>query len=127
MTDLLYVCLGAAVGAPCRYLVDRAVQARHDSVFPWGTLLVNVAGSVVLGVLAGLATDGGLPTGVLLAVGTGWCGALSTYSTFGYETVRLFEEGARLFAVLNVVLTLAAGLGSAAAGYLLGVALGGGG
>ena len=48
MTVLL-VALGAAVGAPLRYLVDRAVQARHDSVFPWGTLAVNIAGSFMLG------------------------------------------------------------------------------
>ena len=57
MTGWLLVCLGAAVGAPARYLVDRAVQARHDSLMPWGTLTVNVFGSAVLGVLAGLGAD----------------------------------------------------------------------
>ncbi len=112
-----WVCLGAAVGAPSRYLVDRFVQARHDSLVPWGTLTVNVVGSLVLGLLTGAVVDGDLPTGLALALGTGLCGALTTYSTFSYETLRLFEDGARLYAGLNVALSLSAGLAAAALGY----------
>lgn len=112
-----WVCLGAAVGAPGRYLADRFVQARHDSVMPWGTLSVNVVGSLVLGVLAGLGAHHGLPEPVRLAVGTGFCGALTTYSTFSFETLRLFEDGARLFSVANVVLSVVAGVGAALGGY----------
>jgi CrcB protein len=112
---LLLVALGAAVGAPLRYLVDRFVQARHDSVFPWGTLTVNVAGSFLLGVLVAAVRG---PWLTLL--GTGFCGALTTYSTFGYETVRLVQERARLYAVLNVAVSLAAGLGAAALGAWVG-------
>ena len=123
MTGWLLLCLGAAVGAPARYLVDRAVQARHDSLLPWGTLTVNVAGSLVLGVLAGLGAHGGVPEGVTLAVGTGLCGALTTYSTFSYETLRLTEDGALLYAGWNVALSLTAGLAAAAAGYAIGSAL----
>ncbi|HKE66555.1 MAG TPA: fluoride efflux transporter CrcB [Micromonosporaceae bacterium] len=112
MTVLLVV-VGAIVGAPMRYLTDRAVQARHDSVFPWGTLAVNVAGSFILGLLvAGAATHGVSPHVVAL-VGTGFCGALTTYSTFSYETVRLAQEGARFYAVANVVASVVAGLGAA--------------
>lgn len=114
MTALLVV-LGAAVGAPLRYLVDLAVQARHDSVFPWGTLAVNVAGSLLLGFLAGLpASDG-----VLALAGTGFCGALTTYSTFSYETLRLIQDGARLYAALNVLASVAAGLAAAFLGWSL--------
>lgn len=120
---LLWVCLGAAVGAPGRYLLDRAVQARHDSRMPWGTMLVNVVGSLVLGVLVGLSTGHHVPDAVTLTLGTGFCGALTTYSTFGYETFRLVEDGARPSAVLNVGLSLAAGIGAAAAGYVLGARL----
>ena len=120
MTGFVWVCLGAAVGAPGRYLVDRAVQARHDSLMPWGTMLVNVAGSLVLGVLAGLTTSRDVPDAVLLTLGTGLCGALTTYSTFSYETFRLVEDGARLYAVLNVVVSLVVGLGAAAIGYAVG-------
>ncbi len=116
---VLWVALGAAVGAPLRYLVDRFVQSRHDSVFPWGTLAVNVAGSLVLGGLAGAAVGRG--EGALL--GTGFCGALTTYSTFGYETLRLAADGARLYALVNIALSVLGGLGAAALGYVAGAAL----
>jgi len=120
---LLLIALGAAVGAPARYLTDRAVQARHDSVFPWGTLTVNVVGSLVLGMLTAAATRGAVSSGLTAAVGTGFCGALTTYSTFGYETLRLTEERAGFEAVANVVASLAAGLGAAALGWAVGAAL----
>ena len=120
---LLMVCLGAALGAPARYLTDRAIQSRHDTVFPWGTLTVNVVGSLILGLLVGLAGHYQVPAAVVAAVGIGFCGALTTYSTFGFETVRLVEDGARFYAVLNVVASLVAGLGAAVAGYALGQAL----
>jgi fluoride exporter len=112
----LLVALGAAVGAPLRYLVDRAVQARHDSVFPWGTFAVNVAGCLVLGFLAGGSAAHALPGAVGTLLGTGFCGALTTYSTFGFETVRLLSDGARLYAVLNAVASVVAGLGAAFCG-----------
>jgi fluoride exporter len=115
-TGFLWVCLGAAVGAPGRYLVDRFVQSRYDAVMPWGTLCVNVIGSLVLGFVAGLASNQQVPEQVMLTLGTGFCGALTTYSTFSYETLRLYEDGARLYAAANIVLTLAAGLGAALAG-----------
>ncbi|MBF6170893.1 fluoride efflux transporter CrcB [Nocardia blacklockiae] len=108
MTVLLIV-LGAAVGAPLRYLTDRAVQSRHDSVFPWGTFLVNLAGCLVLGGLAGAAVS----APVFALLGTGFCGALTTYSTFSYETVRLAEERSYRYAALNVVVSVIAGLGAA--------------
>src|SRR5206468_23399 len=85
------------------FTTDRAVQARHDTVLPWGTFTVNVVASLVLGVLAGAVSAGAASYGVQLAVGTGFCGALSTYSTFSYETLRLLEGDTRLLAVANVV------------------------
>jgi len=123
MTVLL-VLLGGAVGAPLRYLADLAVQSRHDSVFPWGTFVVNVAGSLVLGLVAGLAYAGSAPGWVLTLVGTGFCGALTTYSTFGYETVRLVQDGARWTAMANALGSLAAGLAACAAGWWVVTALG---
>lgn len=117
MTVLL-VALGGALGAPLRYLVDRAVQVRTDSTFPWGTLTVNVIGSFVLGALLALAAAGGVPDAVVAAVGIGLCGAFTTYSTFGYETVRLAADGARLLAALNAFVSVAAGLAAALAGVL---------
>jgi CrcB protein len=110
---VLLVVVGAIVGAPMRYLTDRAVQARHDSVFPWGTLAVNVAGSFILGLLVAGAATHGVSAHVVALVGMGFCGALTTYSTFSYETVRLAQEGARFYAVANVVASVVAGLGAA--------------
>ena len=104
-------------------VTDRAVQARHDSVFPWGTLTVNVVGSFVLGVLTAAAVRGAVGSGVVAAVGTGFCGALTTYSTFSYETLRLAEDGAGFEAVANVVVSLVAGLTAAALGWAVGTAL----
>ncbi|GIJ29396.1 putative fluoride ion transporter CrcB 2 [Micromonospora qiuiae] len=118
MTVIL-VALGAAIGAPLRYLVDRAVQARHDSTFPWGTFAVNVAGSLVFGVLIGGAAGHAVPGSLVALLGTGLCGALTTYSTFGYETVRLFEDGARRYALINAGASVGAGLGTAFAGVAL--------
>ncbi|HEU5270000.1 MAG TPA: CrcB family protein [Jatrophihabitans sp.] len=120
MTVLL-IALGAGLGAPARYLADRAVQSRHGGPFPWGTLLVNVAASLVLGVLAGAGA--GLDPWLAALLGAGFSGALSTYSTFSYETLRLAAGGARRAAALNVALSLAAGIGAAALGWLLGQAL----
>lgn len=103
--------LGGAIGAPLRYLVDRAVQARHDSVFPWGTFSVNVTGCLVLGALTGAGTA--LPGSLLALAGTGFCGALTTYSTFSYETLRLAEQKAYFYAAMNVVISVVAGVGAA--------------
>jgi CrcB protein len=117
--SVLWVALGAAVGAPARYLVDRAVQSRHDSVFPWGTLLVNVAGSLLLGFLVALPAG----SAVMAVAGIGFCGALTTYSTFSYETLRLLTDRAWLLAALNVGISLFAGLGAAYCGTVLAQAL----
>lgn len=115
MTVLL-VAAGAAVGAPLRYLVDRWVQTRLGAGFPWGTLVVNVAGSFVLGLVLGSPTAS---AAVVAVAGTGFCGALTTYSTFSYETLRLIEDGAWPRGLANVLLSMAVGLGAAALGWTL--------
>ncbi|MCL7425699.1 MULTISPECIES: fluoride efflux transporter CrcB [unclassified Streptomyces] len=114
----LLVVAGAMVGAPLRYLTDRAVRSRCESVFPWGTFAVNITGCLVLGLLTGAASPD-----VRLLLGTGLCGALTTYSTFSYETLRLAGTGAGLTAFGNVVGSVAAGLGAAFAGVWLAGAL----
>jgi CrcB protein len=116
---LLLVLAGGAVGATCRFLIDRAVTQRTGGTLPWGTLLVNVIGSLLLGLLAGAGS--GLPGWLGELAGTGFCGALTTYSTFGYETVRLAGggRGGVVRALLNVTATLVVGLGAAAFGWQL--------
>jgi CrcB protein len=121
--SLLLVITGAAIGAPLRYLSDRAVQSRHDTVFPWGTFAVNVVGSLILGLITGAAASGGASPQVQLAAGTGFCGALTTYSTFSYETLRLLEGDARLFAVANVVSSIVAGVVAASLGMAISLAI----
>lgn len=120
LVNVLLVALGAALGAPLRYLTDRAIQARHDTVFPWGTFGVNIAGSLVLGTLAGASLSGVAGERVQLLLGTGLCGALTTYSTFSYETLRLAETGALLHALANPLASIAGGIGAAGVGYALG-------
>jgi CrcB protein len=115
MTALLVIA-GALVGAPARLLADR-IAARwrgHGSVL--GTLTVNVVGSAVLGVLLGLRD---ISPAVLALVGTGFCGTLTTFSTLGYDVVRLVEERLVLRALAYLAGTLVLGLGAAAAGYAL--------
>jgi CrcB protein len=119
----LLVVAGAAVGAPVRYLTDRAVQSRHDTVFPWGTFAVNVCGSLILGLLTGAVSAGAAGSHLQLLIGTGLCGALTTYSTFSYETLRLTETGAGLYAAANVVGSVLAGLGAAFVGVSVAQAL----
>ncbi|MFE1175581.1 fluoride efflux transporter CrcB [Streptomyces sp. NPDC058773] len=115
----LLVVAGALVGAPLRFLTDRYVQSRHDTVFPWGTFTVNAAGSLILGLLTGAVAAGAAGSHLQLLLGTGLCGALTTYSTFSYETLRLAADGARGAAAVNVLGSIAAGLAAAFAGAAL--------
>lgn len=120
------VLLGGAGGAVLRYLVDHRVQRSHASAFPWGTLTVNITGSGLLGLVTAWVFAGGDPAStdaVRAFAGAGLCGSMTTFSTFGYDTVRLFAGKAHLHAVANVVLTVLAGFGAAGAGLVLGTAL----
>jgi CrcB protein len=117
------VALGGAAGSILRYLTDRRVQAWRDSPFPFGTLTVNLVGSFILGFLSGWLLHGAEPSSVRSLVAVGFCGGLTTFSTFGYETVRLIMEKARPSAVLNVLVTVVAGLASGAVGLLLATAV----
>lgn len=107
---------GSAAGAVVRYLTALVVS-RRGSAFPWATLAVNVVGSLAIGGTAAAAAAGSVPAWVLPLVGTGLCGGLTTFSTFGYETVRLAEERMHLAAVLNVVAGLGLGLLAVVAGW----------
>jgi fluoride exporter len=117
--DFLWVCLGAAVGAPARYLVDRAVQRRSQTALPWGTVLVNITGSFAFGVLTGLVDGQGAPSALTLLAGAGFCGAFTTFSTLAYETLRLIETDRWRQALATVAASVAGGLGAALLGYAL--------
>jgi len=89
---ILGIALAGAVGAPARYLLDGYVQRRARGELPLGTLVINVSGSLVLGFLTGLALYHAFPATPKTVLGTGFCGAYTTFSTFAYEAVRLAEE-----------------------------------
>ncbi len=124
MSPLAWVALVAAgaLGAPARYLLDGAVQDRSQGAFPWGTLVVNVTGSLLFGFITGLALQHAFPRTPRAVLGTGFCGAYTTFSTFTFETVRLIEEGALHEAIRNALGTLVAGTGAAAVGFALAAA-----
>jgi CrcB protein len=116
---LLMVVVGAALGAPLRYLTDLLVQSRHDSVFPWGTLTVNAVGALLLGVTAGALAGSHGHVWVMPLVGTGLCGALTTFSTFSFETIRLAQEGSLLESTMNGLVTVLVTLVACAGGWSL--------
>ena len=123
MTTVLLVVLGSALGAPARYLLDRLVQAPHGRVMPWGTWVINVSGSFLLGLLAGVAAQGELDSVIVAALGTGFLGSYTTFSTCSAETLRLVEDRAYRAAAANVVLSLAVGLAAVTAGVAIGLRL----
>jgi CrcB protein len=108
--------VAGAVGAPARYLLDNAVAQRVEGAFPWGTFVVNVTGSFLVGFLTGLGLSHAFPKTPRVVLGVGFCGTYTTFSTFTFETVRLLEEGAVGEALRNAAGTLLAGLSAAAAG-----------
>lgn len=112
MTVLL-VALGATVGAPMRYLVNHWLRARWGAGPAAGTLAVNVSGSLALGLLVGAGVDGS----ALALVGTGFCGAFTTFSTLALELQDAFEDERPGDAVVNVVLHLLLGVGAAWLGW----------
>jgi CrcB protein len=119
----LGVGLAGVVGAIARYLVDGAVQDRTSGTFPFGTMVVNLVGSFVLGVVTGLAWYHGLGHAPKAVIGAGFCGAFTTWSTVSWETVRLAGDGERAQAVVHMAGGVAACLAVAAAGLALSAVL----
>jgi CrcB protein len=116
---ILGIALAGAIGAPARYLLDGYVQARAREGIPLGTLVVNVTGSFVLGFLTGLVLYHAFPATPKTVLGTGFCGAYTTFSTFAYETVRLAEEHEMSNAAKYVLASLLLPALAAAAGMAL--------
>jgi CrcB protein len=98
-----WVALGGAMGAGGRYIVSTWAVQRWGIALPYGTLIVNVAGSLLLGAVAGLIARGaGVPDTVRLLLGVGFCGAFTTFSTFAVETAGLVERPSLSAALLNI-------------------------
>ncbi|MBP1467013.1 fluoride efflux transporter CrcB [Candidatus Chloroploca sp. M-50] len=114
--------LGAIVGALSRYHLVRAMQARYGSTFPVGTFVVNLSGSLLLGILAGLiATHPDWPIRSLQALaGVGFCATYTTFSSFIFETVQLWRQGNQRSAIFNLCGQPILGFGFAWLGIFLG-------
>ena len=123
MRDVLLVGIGGFVGAIARYVVAIVVTDRTTGTFPVATLLINVTGSFLLGLLAGSIEARALAPLLRPLVAIGFLGAYTTFSTFSYETLRLFELSGTAWALLNVVASVTLGLAAAIAGLALGRAV----
>jgi CrcB protein len=119
---LLAVVLAGAVGAPLRAIVDGIVRQRVGEAFPWGTLVVNLVGSLILGFLAGMSLYHGIAAFPKALLETGFCGAFTTFSTFTYDTVQLAMRGEGMKAATNVIGSLSLGLAAAVAGIAIAAA-----
>ena len=113
------VALIGGAGSVTRFLLDGAISAAVGRDFPFGTMVVNLSGAVILGLLTGLA----LGNDEALLAGTAAVGSYTTFSTWMLETQRLAEERQHRKAVLNVVVSLVLGVAAAAAGRLIGAQL----
>ena len=112
------VLVAGAVGAVLRYALSRALPVRPGHL-PGGILVVNVVGSALAGALIALAERAALDGDLRLVLVTGFCGGLTTFSTWSVETIELIDGGRWRAAILNVVMTLALGIAAAVGGYLL--------
>ena len=121
MTRLALICLGGAVGTGARYLLGGLVARWAGPDFPYGTLVINVLGSFLIGAVqqVGLTTLL-IPETLRLVLAVGVMGGFTTYSSFSYETIRLMENGSWMAAGLYVGLTTALCLGGCAVGLSLG-------
>jgi CrcB protein len=113
------VCVLGGLGAVTRLTVDKAISRRTRGAFPYGTLVVNTSGALLLGFLAGLT----LPAHIALVVGTGFVGSYTTFSTWMFETHRLAEERQLWSALGNLVVSVVLGLSAALVGQTLGAIL----
>jgi CrcB protein len=113
--------VGGFIGANARFVLSRWMGLAIDTRFPLGTFVVNISGAFVLGILGTLAVERLVPHSdeMRLAVGVGFLGAFTTFSTFSFETHALFEDGSWLTALTNIFLSLFAGLLAVRAGIVV--------
>jgi CrcB protein len=111
--------LAGAAGALARFVLDSSIKQRWRTPFPWATVAINVSGSLLLGVLAGLVLFDDQSAVWQTVIGTGFCGGYTTFSTASFETVRLVEQNRRGLALLNAVGSLVVAVAACAAGLAL--------
>jgi CrcB protein len=123
--NLLLVALGGAIGSAARYLVGAFVGNYFGPDFPWGTFIVNVSGSFLIGVVLSFVGGGLLPAGARPFIAVGVLGGYTTFSTYTHETLQLIQDGELGAAAFNTLGQVVAGLIAVYLGVVLGRALGG--
>ena len=124
MLQILAVAIGGAIGSVMRYLVSAWAAEKFGTQFPYGTLLVNVAGCFIIGLFLVLATERlALSPYWRLFIASGFLGGLTTFSSFSYETFQLFTQSQFLLAVQNIGINVLAGLTATYLGAVLARAL----
>lgn len=107
MKTFLLIFLGGGLGSITRFTLGRWTDSLHQHVFPFGTFVVNIIACFTLGIIVGLADHKQLVSpSTRLFLATGFCGGFSTFSTFSYETLRLLQQGAVVYALLYVALSV---------------------
>ncbi|WP_375400745.1 fluoride efflux transporter CrcB [uncultured Amnibacterium sp.] len=124
MTPVLFLALSLAggFGAVARFALDSATRLRVRSELPIGTIVINLSGSLALGLLAGFVAGHALPDAIRVVAGTGFLGGYTTFSTASVETVRLVQRGRRGAALISGPLVLVAGVTLATFGLVAGTA-----
>lgn len=122
-TIFLLVAIAGGIGAVCRFVLDGVIRSRVVSALPWGTIVINVTGSIVLGFLAGLASANILPADALSIAGKGFLGGYTTFSTASFETVRMLQERRWSLAIVNGIGVLVTGIAAAGLGLWIGSSL----
>jgi CrcB protein len=121
---LVFIAVGGAAGATTRYLIDTWISEREGGAFPWGTFVVNISGSLVLGLLFALAIERGvLPASIRGPVLIGFIGAYTTFSTLMLESWRLIEDGAVVLGLVNLLGSSVIGMVALVGGLMIGRAL----
>lgn len=123
MIALLLISVAGGLGAVARFVLDGVIKARTSMRLPWGTTVINVTGSLLLGVVTGLAMEQTLSERWHLVLGTGFLGGYTTFSTASFESVRLVQERRRRAALVNGLGLVVASTAAAAAGLWLGLRL----
>ena len=117
MRIVLFVAVGGAIGAVGRYLLSTPINERFS---PWGTIVINLIGSAILGFLIGWYSDRSIDPAIQIGLLTGVLGGFTTFSTFSAETVLLMDGGRWQLALVNVGVSVFFGIAAAAVGYSLG-------
>ncbi|WHX98192.1 fluoride efflux transporter CrcB [Neobacillus sp. DY30] len=111
--------IGGSIGAACRYLLGDFIKKKKPGHFPLGTWVINITGSLLLGILYKLHITNEISDWVWLFGGIGFCGAYTTFSTFGYETITLMQSNKKILAGLYVLTSLIVSIITAAIGFTI--------